>query len=191
MRNGRPDSSVPRNGEALTSAFESLGDRLMGIAYFVLGHREDAREAVQEAFLKCWRNRETLTQTTSPDAWIHSVVLNAARDLRRRRRVRRSERLPGEERMPSSGRDADPPATVERREEVERLRAAVLLLPEREREVFLLRQNGDLTYTAIAEVIGAPVGTVKTRMRSALARLREVLVPPPPHRDGIRAERRP
>ena len=190
MHNGEPDSPGEGNGEALSCAFTSLGDRLMGTAYLVLGHREDAREAVQEAFLKCWRRRETLVGFASLDAWIFSVVLNAARDLRRRRRVRRSERLPGEGFMPSRGRDADPPAAAQRREEVERLRAAVQELPERQLEVFLLRQNGDLTYTAIADVVGAPVGTVKTRMRSALARLREVLVQAPPGRDGIRAERR-
>ncbi len=191
MRNGRPESSGSGNGEALSSAFASLGDRLMGTAYLVLGHREDAREAVQEAFLKCWRQRETVIGRTSLTPWIFSVVLNASRDLRRRRRVRRSEKLPGEERMPASGRDADPPATVEKREEVERLRAAVHKLPEHEREVFLLRQNGDLTYHAIADVLGTPVGTVKTRMRSALARLRGVLLPPPPHRTDLRTERRP
>ena len=191
MHQGERSSSVEGNGEALSSAFASLSDQLMGTAYLVLGHREDAREAVQEAFLKCWRRRDTIAGFATLDAWIFSVVLNAARDLRRRRRVRRAEALPGEDFMPSRGRDADPPAAVERREDVARLRAAVHDLPERLQEVFLLRQNGDLTYTAIADIVGAPVGTVKTRMRAALARLREVLASPAPDRDGIRTERRP
>ena len=176
MRHGEATSPGGTNGEALTGAFVTLRDRLLGTAYLVLGHREDAREAVQDAFVKCWRRREAIKSFTSLDAWIFSVLLNAARDLRRRRTVRRTDVLPVEELMPPSRREEDPPAAVVKREQAERLRAAVGRLPEREREVFLLRQNGDLTYAAIAEVVETPVGTVKTRMRSALARLRGVLL---------------
>jgi RNA polymerase sigma-70 factor (ECF subfamily) len=166
---------VERNGEALTEAFEALRDRLVGTAYCVLGHREDAREAVQEAFLKCWRKRSELRTFATLNAWIFSVVLNSAKDLRRRRIVRRSQPLPPEEVLPPDRTAASPHVRVERHEEVARVRAALRELPEREREVFLLRQNGELPYAAIAEIIGAPVGTAKTRMRSALLRLRGLL----------------
>ena len=164
-----------RNGVALTEAFTALRGRLVGTAYFVLGHREDAREAVQEAFLKCWRRRDAISSFATLDSWIFSVTLNAARDVRRRRRVRRATSLPEEDRMPASTKSPAPPAVAERRDLVDRLRATLHVLPEREREVFLLRQNGELTYRAIAEIVGAPVGTVKTRMRSALKRLRQAL----------------
>lgn len=71
---------------------------------------------------------------------------------------------------------ADDPATDSvRREEVAQLRQALLGLRPEEKEVFLLRENGDLTYEQMAEALGIPVGTVKTRMRTALARLRGVL----------------
>jgi len=173
---GHGKSSEPgRNGEAVTGAFLALRDRLAGTAYGVLGHREDAREAVQEAFLKCWRKRRTLTSFSTLDGWIFSVVLNTAKDLRRRRMVRRSQTLPAEEIMPPDPKEAAPPAAAERREQVDRVRAAMHALPETEREVFLLRQNGELPYASIAEAIGIPVGTAKTRMRSALIRLRAVL----------------
>ena len=58
-------------------------------------------------------------------------------------------------------------------EEVQQLRDAVMRLRPEEQEVFLLRQNGELTYEAIAEAISIPLGTVKTRMRNALKQLRE------------------
>jgi RNA polymerase sigma factor (sigma-70 family) len=64
---------------------------------------------------------------------------------------------------------------VEREEEVTRVRAALFDLRPEEQEVFLLRQNGELTYEAIAEAIGIPVGTVKTRMRLAIEKLRIAL----------------
>ena len=56
-----------------------------------------------------------------------------------------------------------------------RLRKAIMGLREEEKEVFLLRQNGGLTYEQVAESMGIPLGTVKTRMRMALSKLRSVL----------------
>jgi RNA polymerase sigma-70 factor (ECF subfamily) len=58
---------------------------------------------------------------------------------------------------------------------MDRLRAAIADLREEEKEVFLLRQNGELTYEEIADLLSIPSGTVKTRMRLALERLRKVL----------------
>ena len=74
-------------------------------------------------------------------------------------------------------KDATPESTLERKESIERLRLSILELREEEKEVFLLRQNGDLTYEQIAEMRGCPVSTVKTQMRSALEKLRKVLSP--------------
>lgn len=165
------------DGDPLTEVFLHLGDRLLGTAFAVLGHREDAREAVQEAFLRCWRHRDRGPPPRSLEAWVVSVVLNAARDFRRRRRVRRAAPLPPEDAMAPDARTADPPAQAERNEAVARAREALLLLPEAEKEVFLLRQNGDLSCSAIADHLGIPLGTVKTRMRSALRRLRAAVDP--------------
>jgi RNA polymerase sigma-70 factor (ECF subfamily) len=165
------------DADSLTRRFLALSDRLTGTAFFVLGHREDAREAVQEAFVRCWRARNSADGARDLDAWIFSVVLNTAKDLRRRRRVRSVESLPAEDAMPSIARDADPGAAIERDDALERVRGAIHALPEAEREVFLLRQNGELTFEAIAEAVGCPVGTAKTRMRAALRRLREAIDP--------------
>jgi RNA polymerase sigma-70 factor (ECF subfamily) len=64
---------------------------------------------------------------------------------------------------------------MEEKELLQRLRQAILHLRADEKEVFLLRQNGDLTYDQIAEIRGSPVGTIKTQMRSALQKLRRQL----------------
>ena len=77
--------------------------------------------------------------------------------------------------MMMAGNDPAPGQALEHKESVERLRQAILDLREEEKEVFLLRQNGELTYEQIAEVSHRPVGTVKTQMRSALQKLRKVL----------------
>jgi RNA polymerase sigma-70 factor (ECF subfamily) len=71
--------------------------------------------------------------------------------------------------------DACPVKSAEDRETKERLQQAVLNLRPEEREVFLLRQNGCLTFQEIAKLRRSPVGTVKTQMRAAAAKLRKVL----------------
>ena len=72
-------------------------------------------------------------------------------------------------------RDESTGQSLEDREALERLRAAIADLRQEEKEVFLLRQNGNLTYEQIAEIRGAPVGTVKGRMRLGLKKMRAQL----------------
>jgi RNA polymerase sigma-70 factor (ECF subfamily) len=71
--------------------------------------------------------------------------------------------------------DVGPEAIAQHNERLERVRQAVRGLRSEEQEVFLLRQNGQLKYEEIAETVGIPLGTVKTRMRLALTKLRESL----------------
>ncbi len=68
-----------------------------------------------------------------------------------------------------------PPQLVEDAESLTRIRQALLQLRPEEKEVFLLRQNGDLTYEQIAQMRNCPIGTIKTQMRTALEKLRKVL----------------
>lgn len=70
-----------------------------------------------------------------------------------------------------------PGTILEEQETLDRLRIAIGQLRQDEKEVFLLRQNGDLTYEEIAVIRRAPVGTVKTQMRAALSKLRTILNP--------------
>ncbi len=163
------------DADPLTGRFLELSDRLAGTAYFVLGRREDARDAVQEAFVHCWRAKDEARSARDLDAFIFAVVLNAAKDLRRRRAVRAASPLPSEDAMRATTREPEPSAAIERRDDLERVRGAIHALPDAEREVFLLRQNGELTFEAIGRALGCPVGTAKTRMRAALRRLREAV----------------
>jgi RNA polymerase sigma-70 factor, ECF subfamily len=167
------------NGAAITGdefvrAFNELRAELVSTLYFLLGNHEDALDAAQDAFLKCWRNRETLAEVRNVRAWIFRVALNAAKDLQRNAWRRRARPLTD---TTPAAESRDPPAeaAAEDREALERLRKAVLTLRPDEQAVFLLRQNGGLSYQEIAELRKSPVGTVKTQMRAALQKLRLVL----------------
>ena len=162
------------SGDDLVRAFNDARTELVSTLYFFLGNYEDALDATQEAFLKCWRGREGNSEVRNLRAWIFRVSLNAAKDFQRNAWRRRSRPLSGnfalvEEKSPS------PVKVVEEREAQERLHAALRDLRPEEMEVFLLRQNGCLTYEEIAELRHSPVGTVKTQMRAAVHKLRQVL----------------
>jgi RNA polymerase sigma-70 factor (ECF subfamily) len=107
-------------------------------------------------------------------AWIFRVALNTAKDMQRSAWRRRTRPLPEEEIMQVKRTDA-PGQGLVHQETLARLRLAIQELRPDEKEVFLLRQNGELTYEQIAEMRKTPVGTVKTQMRSALLKLRKLL----------------
>ena len=160
--------------EALLQAFNGMRTELVSTLYYVLGSHDDAQDAAQDAFLKCWRARNSLPEVRNLQAWIYRVALNAAKDLQRnswRRRVRPLGGAPL--RDPACGNS--PVAAYQDQEDQERLHRALLDLRPEEKEVFLLRQNGFLTYEEIAVMRKVPVGTVKTQMRAAVTKLRQAL----------------
>ena len=163
------------SAELLLRTFTDLRDELVSTLWYVLGNREDAQDVAQEAFLRCWRTQDGLPEVHNLKAWIFRVGLNAAKDLQRSAWRRRVKPLLGAEIMPTRTEAPAPAGELEERESLEQVRQALIHLRPEEKEVFLLRQNGELTYEQIAEVANRPVGTVKTQMRTALQKLRKVL----------------
>ena len=161
--------------EDLVRLFNEIRDELISTLLYVLGNKEDAKDAAQDSFIKCWNARDQLGQVLNLRAWIFRVAFNTAKDMQRSAWHRRAKPLRAEQ-YTMAGKEIAPEAVVEKKEALESLRRAILDLRTEEKEVFLLRQNGDLTYEQIAEMRGCPVGTIKTQMRTALEKLRKVLV---------------
>jgi RNA polymerase sigma-70 factor (ECF subfamily) len=170
-------NGAPHSGEDFVCAFNQVRNELVSTLFFLLGNQEDAQDAAQDAFLKCWRSRETLAEVRNLRAWIFRVGLNAAKDLQRNAWRRRAKPLSGNTILEKFTEES-PGDILQEKESLERLRDAVRQLRPEEQAVFLLRQNGSLTYEEIAELRRSPVGTVKTQMRSALQKLRRVLKTP-------------
>jgi RNA polymerase sigma-70 factor (ECF subfamily) len=163
-----------RGASLLEEAFAEHQAELLGTLFYLVGNLEDARDALQEAFIKCWRHQAEVGGIDNLKAWIFRVALNTGRDIRETAWRRKRQGLPEDETALAS-RQHGPAEIVEHDERLSRLRDAMKQLRPEEQEVFLLRQNGELTYEEIAETLDVPTGTVKTRMRLALSRLREVL----------------
>jgi RNA polymerase sigma-70 factor (ECF subfamily) len=121
--------------------------------------------------LKCWRKRDQIGDVVNLKAWVFRVALNTGRDFRKTAWNRKRESIVEDAVMVSTSEGPD--AGLMRDEELRKLHDAVLQLRAEEQEVFLLRQNGELTYEQIAETISLPIGTVKTRMRTAIRQLRQ------------------
>jgi RNA polymerase sigma-70 factor (ECF subfamily) len=143
--------------------------RLDTAARLILRDAELARDAVQEAMIRAWKNLRGLREPDRFDAWLHRLTVNACLDLARRRRsrVREVELTPLHE-VPIP----DPSARVADAVYVERMLAAI---DPAQRAVVVLHYFLDLTLPETAAALGVPVGTAKSRLNRALAAMRVTL----------------
>ena len=116
MRTGRSSSA-----DRLTRAFNEMRDELVSTLLYLLGNREDAQDAAQEAFVKCWRTQASLPDVQNLRAWIFRVGLNTAKDMQRSAWNRRAKPIAGDETM-IVGRDDVPGQLLEEQEDIDRLR---------------------------------------------------------------------
>jgi len=159
----------------LTHLFQAHRQGLAGSVRSVLGGTADVTEILQDAFLKCWRSWQHGTRPDDPVAWIFVVVWNVAVDARRKRQ-RRPIHEPLDEDSPVAPRTlASPSRALEQAEAIAAAQAAVAGLGDAEQQVFLMRVSGELSFEAVAQALAIPIGTAKTRMRSALQKLRQKL----------------
>ena len=172
----RPDTAADgdRAANDLLAAFNDVRFRLVSTLTHILRSYTDAQDVAQETFLKCWRARDRAPEFRHLPAWIFRVGLNAAKDWQRRAWNRRAHPLTDADVIHSSP-SALPLQAVQELEMRDRLHAALQQLRPDEQEVFFLRENSNLTFDEIAHLRGCPVGTIKTQMRSAIRKLREVL----------------
>jgi RNA polymerase sigma-70 factor (ECF subfamily) len=173
--------AVPTDGELIQMA--ATGDRaalealyaryarpVFGLALRRLGDRGRAEDAVQETFVSIWRAAKTYRPERGPGApWLYAVARNAIVDRRRAQGPVPAE--PVDE--PSD--DAGPDERAEASWTAWRVHRALVELPEQERKLIELAYWGGLSQSEIADFVGIPLGTVKTRTRSALSRLADVL----------------
>jgi RNA polymerase sigma factor (sigma-70 family) len=157
-------------------ALAELYDRLGGIAYSlalrVLRDRALAEDAVQEAFLAVWRSAgRFVPERARARSWVLTLVHRRAVDLVRREATRRTEPLDDTDRP--GGEAADQPTWL--RYERERVQKALRTLPDQQRELIELAYYGGFTQSQLADRVGVPLGTVKSRMFTGLTRLGELL----------------
>jgi RNA polymerase sigma-70 factor (ECF subfamily) len=165
-------SNDPVAAAAFVRRFQS---RVFGLAYTVLGDRDAAGDVAQEAFVRAWRHAAVFDpRRGSVATWLLTITRNLALDAAR---VRRAVPIdPGElVRLQLCGTEPEPDPVILTGRELARLKDAVAGLPEEQGRSLLLAVFHGLTAREISELDGLPLGTVKTRIRTALHRLRSAL----------------
>src|SRR5437016_3921931 len=120
------ESRVPMDTEEdFVRAFNGVRTELVSTLYFVLGSHDDAQDAAQDAFLKCWRTRASLSDVLNFRAWIFRVGLNAAKDLQRNAWRRKAKPLGDAPPPEPKGTTITPEGALENKEILERLRVAL------------------------------------------------------------------
>ena len=151
--------------EVLTAA---ASGRLFGFARLVLGDAHQAEDAVQDALVQAWRGLPLLRDPERWDAWLHRLIVNACAD-QGRRRMRQSVEVPLVRIEAASGNDE---LTFDDHDQLDR---GFQRLKPRHRAAIVLHFYMDLTVPEVAEALGVPLGTAKSRIHYAVEALRAAL----------------
>jgi RNA polymerase sigma-70 factor (ECF subfamily) len=186
----RPEDSIREDAELIWSALqgkESAFAKLLrkyrrqvySLALRMLGQEEDAEDAAQEAFMRAFQSLESCDRDRPFLRWIYKITYNLCVDRYRRKKpfAISLDQTMGEEELQIELVDGSPSPDelVRRRDEQRMLTELLYSLPPRYRVVVVLRHQEDLSYEAIAEILGLPLGTVKARMHRAHNLLRKKL----------------
>jgi RNA polymerase sigma factor (sigma-70 family) len=166
-------AAVARSDEAaLAELYDRFGRIAYGLALRVLRDSALAEDAVQDAFLNVWRSAERFEAgRAKASTWVLTFVHRRAVDLVRREERRRT--VPEEAAPEPAGPGVD--EDVERRSKCKVVQGALRRLPPEQREAIELAYYGGYTQSELAERLGEPLGTIKSRMFTGLQRLRAVL----------------
>jgi len=167
--------AVARGDEgALARLYDQYRVILFGLLVRILNSREEAEDVLQEVFLQVWKRAKDFDQLRGrPFTWL--VTLARSRAIDRIRQLGARQRLADSAAQNASGEASDAVTDTLHSEQREIVARALAALPEEQRHTLNLAYFEGLTQSEIAQKLGTPLGTVKTRMRSGMIKLREVL----------------
>jgi RNA polymerase sigma-70 factor (ECF subfamily) len=152
---------------------------IYALAYRVIGREEDARDVVQETFLRAFRALPGFKGQAKFSSWLYRIALNLCRDWIRRRRRSPLVELPEGVDPVELATETGPVESIEelasRKELSEAVAEAMGSLPEEQRTAIILKEYHGMTFQEIADLQGCPLSTVKTRLYQGLAVLRRNL----------------
>ena len=161
---------------ALAELYDRFGRVAYGLALRIVRDTGLAEDAVQEGFVTVWRSAgRFMPERAKASTWILTLVHRRAVDLVRREERRRAEPL---EEAPERPADDTVDDVAWMRLERERVQSALRALPDAQREALELAYYGGFSQSELADRLGLPLGTIKSRMFAGLARLRELLAEP-------------
>lgn len=170
------DQALNGRSDAFGQLVLKYQDRLFNSLFHVVGHAEDARDIVQEAFVQAFLKLETFQHRSAFYTWLYRIAFNVAVTHRRRRRPTVSMDGLRQNNLEPADDDHDPTESLERKERCQQVRRAIAQLPDEYRAVLVLREIDGCCYESIADILDLPLGTVRSRLHRARLQLRETLV---------------
>jgi RNA polymerase sigma-70 factor (ECF subfamily) len=170
------ERTLAGHSEAFGQLVLKYQDRLFNTIFHVVGHAEDARDIVQEAFVQAFVKLDSFGHRSAFYTWLYRIAFNVAMSHRRKRRPAASvDQMKEAGNMETPGDEDDPADELERKERCGQVRHAISQLPDEYRDVLVLREIDGCCYETIAEVLDLPVGTVRSRLHRARLQMREQL----------------
>ena len=153
--------------QSIETWLEAKYPQSVRVAYLILGNRQDAEDAVQDAFLRAWRFRDSLKEESNFGPWLYRVVVNAC-NTKLRHEIPHRDRRRSDERLTTASSRED---MVERITLTNDVVCAIHDLPNHLKVVIVLRYYADLSERDIAIAVGRKPGTVKSRLHEARRQL--------------------
>jgi RNA polymerase sigma-70 factor (ECF subfamily) len=160
--------------------------RIYNAAIRLVDNPDDAADVVQDAFLNAYQSLHAFKGDAEFFTWLYRITFNTAISLKRKKRAAVSLDAVG----PDGSIELDDPSeyvrpglALERREDERQLQEAIARLSHEHREVLLLKDIEGLKYEDIAEILGVPIGTIRSRLHRARLELRDLLQPEHEHDD--------
>jgi RNA polymerase sigma-70 factor (ECF subfamily) len=152
---------------------------IYALAYRTIGREEDARDVCQETFLRAFRALPGFRGQAKFSSWLYRIALNLCRDWIRRERRAPVVQLPEDTDLMEMAAATEPSESIEdlvaRKDLTRSVERAMALLPEEQRTAIVLKEYHGLTFQEIADLVGCPLSTVKTRLYQGLTVLRREL----------------
>jgi RNA polymerase sigma-70 factor (ECF subfamily) len=185
VRGGQPELRLverlrAREGEALSQLYDQYGPIVFAIARRIVKSGGDAEEVTQEVFLYAWERAHLFDPARGTLlSWLGTLARSRGIDRLRHRKSqeRRKDALSREVATELPTRESDPRRELDLIEARDRVRDALEQLPPEQREPIEIAYFEGLTQTEIADRLQKPLGTIKTRMRQGMLRLREAMLP--------------
>ena len=165
-------------------AFEELvfryRDRLKNFIFRYINDGQEAEDLVQDTFLKLYQNKHAYREIAKFSTWIYTIAGNLAKTLLRKRKTRKlmffSQLGPEDKDLDLPSKERTSQDVLEGKYDEKLIQHAISKLPEHFRIVIILRDVQELSYEEICNIIGKPIGTVKSRINRARLRLQKELV---------------
>lgn len=162
------------SSEVFLAQIMPIKQKLFRFALRLLGNEEDAKDIIQDAFMKVWHNKEKMGELQNLEAWCMRITRNLALDKLKSKKYRITDNIDRAQEVPASHQQT-PHQRSEQSDLMRRVHSLIHALPEKYRTILQLRDIDGLSYQEIADVLDIEMSEVKVNLHRARKQVREQL----------------